>query len=240
MNITTNNPNHRYLSYVQGAFITILLVINLIGASKVSILQFHLPWQKDFSMLIGTGILFFPISYLIGDILTEIYGYAASRKVIWTSFGCLIFANIMVQLILWLPPSPDWPHQKAFEETLGISWRISGSSIIAFAAGEFVNSYILAKIKVWTRGSFLWFRAIASTSCGEALDTLIFYPLAFWGNPDFPSNVLLQLMVVNYSGKVLWEVLATPLTYLIVNWLKKAENYDHYDLQTDFNPFKTN
>ena len=143
----------------------------------------------------------------------------------------------MVQFILLMPPAPSWPHQKAFEETLGISWRISLSSFVAFATGEFINSFVMAKMKVLTKGSKLWMRAIGSTVCGEAFDTLLFYPLAFWGNPDFPIALLGQIMLANYLGKVIWEIVAMPLTYIIVNWLKKAEDEDYFDTNTDFNPF---
>ncbi len=234
----SKNINYKYLSYLQALFVAVLLIINLIGASKVSQISFTNFFNgQNISFSIGSGILFFPISYLLGDLLTEVYGYDASRKVIWTGFGILIFATLMVQFILLMPPAPSWPHQKAFEETLGISWRISLSSFVAFATGEFINSFVMAKMKVLTKGSKLWMRAIGSTVCGEAFDTLLFYPLAFWGNPDFPIALLGQIMLANYLGKVIWEIVAMPLTYIIVNWLKKAEDEDYFDTNTDFNPF---
>ncbi len=236
--ILQKRTDYKYLNYIQALFICILLVVNLIGASKVS--QITLPnafSNSPFQFVIGTGIIFFPISYLIGDLLTEVYGYSASRKVIWTGFGILILSTLLVQLVLKMPPAPDWPHQKAFEEVFSISWRVAAASVTAFAAGEFVNSFVMAKMKLWTKGSMLWSRTIGSTICGEAFDTIIFYPLAFLGNPDFPLQVLGQIMLANYLGKVIWEIAATPLTYIVVNWLKKAEHEDYFDSDTDFNPF---
>ncbi len=225
--------DYKYLPYIQALFITVLLIVNLVAAGKVTLFEF-----KQISFPFGTGILFFPISYLIGDLLTEVYGYAPTRKVIWTGFGVLILANLMVQLILLMPAAPSWPHQKAYQEVFAISWRLAFASIIAFSAGEFTNSFVLAKLKILTNGASLWIRTIGSTICGEAIDTLIFYPLAFLGNPDFPLSLIYSLMIINYMCKILWEVLATPLTYLVINWLKKSEHEDHFDRQTDFNPFK--
>ncbi|MDX1921209.1 MAG: queuosine precursor transporter [Candidatus Caenarcaniphilales bacterium] len=230
--------NYKYIGYIQALFICLLLVINLIGAAKVSLISIPLPFvDKIWAFPIGTGIIFFPLSYLIGDVLTEVYGYSYSRKVIWTGFGSLILATLMVQFIVSMPAAPDWTHQKAYEEVFNISWRIAASSLTAFAIGEFVNSFVMAKMKIWTNGSKLWTRTIGSTICGEAMDTLVFYPLAFLGNPDFPLLLLGQIMLANYLGKVVWEVLATPLTYLVVNWLKRAEHEDYFDKETDFNPF---
>jgi uncharacterized integral membrane protein (TIGR00697 family) len=230
--------NYKYLSYIQALFIGVLLIINLIGAGKVSLIDFTFPlFNYHVSFPIGTGILFFPISYLIGDLLTEVYGYSVSRKVIWTGFAILILATLMVQFIVQMPAAPDWSHQKAYQEVFNISWRIAGASIIAFASGEFVNSFVLAKMKIWTKGSKLWTRTIGSTVCGEAFDTLIFYPLAFLGNPDFSLLLIGQIMFANYLGKVIWEIVATPLTYTIVGWLKNAEKEDYFDKETDFNPF---
>ncbi|MDJ0625878.1 MAG: queuosine precursor transporter [Candidatus Caenarcaniphilales bacterium] len=230
---------YRYLSYIQALFICILLVINLVGAAKVSQITIINPFSGNnfASFPIGTGIIFFPISYLIGNVLTEVYGYSPSRKVIWSGFGALIFATIMVQIIVKMPPANNWSHQEAYEEVFNISWRIACASIIAFATGEFINSFVLSKMKMFTQGSFLWSRTIGSTICGEAMDTLIFYPLAFLGNPDFPLILLGQIMLANYIGKVTWEVFATPLTYAIVDWLKKAEKEDFYDYETNYNPF---
>lgn len=237
----TRRENYKYLHYIQALFICVILIVNLVGAGKVSLIHFQLPFGgHEFHWPIGTSILFFPLSYLIGDLLTEVYGYSPSRQVIWTGFGLLIFSTLMVQFIVAMPPAPNWPHQKAYEEVFAISWRIAASSLTAFAAGEFVNSFVLAKMKVFTNGSKLWTRTIGSTICGEAIDTLIFYPLAFLGNPDFPLLLLGQIMLSNYLVKVLWEILATPLTYIAVNWLKKAEAEDYFDRNTDFNPFHLN
>jgi uncharacterized integral membrane protein (TIGR00697 family) len=230
--------SYKFLPYLQALFICILLIANLIGAGKISQIEFTIPvFNKLISFPIGTGILFFPISYLIGDLLTEVYGFAQSRRLIWIGFGALILSTCVVQFIVWVPASAEWPNQTAYEKVFSISWRIVASSITAFAVGEFVNSYVMAKMKLITNGSKLWTRTIGSTICGEACDTLIFYPLAFLGNPDFPPSLIAGIMLANYLGKVLWEIIATPLTYAIIRWLKKSEHEDFYDRQTNFSPF---
>jgi queuosine precursor transporter len=227
----SKRSNYKYLSYIQALFICLLLIINLIGAAKVVLVNFTL-FGKVVSFPIGAGIVFFPISYLIGDLLTEVYGYSASRRVIWSGFGALIFGTLMVQAIVQMPPANNWPHQAAYEEVFSFSWRIVASSLVAFAMGEFVNSFVMAKLKLATKGSHLWSRTIGSTICGEAMDTLVFYPLAFIGNPDFSLQLIGQIMLANYIGKVIWEVVATPFTYVLVNWLKKAEHEDYFDTNT--------
>lgn len=220
--------SYKYYDLIMAGFVTVLLCTNLISASKrVEIGGFTF----------GAGVLFFPISYLFGDILTEVYGYARSRKVVWAGFGALIFATFMSQTVLRMPPAPSWENQKAWETVFGGFWRIVIASITAFLVGEFVNSYTLAKLKVWTTGRFLWVRTIGSTIAGEAADSLIFYPIAFLGLRDWPVRTILIVMVTNYSLKVLWEALATPFTYVIVAKLKQVEHEDFYDIGTDFTPF---
>jgi|SRR5687767_10934017 uncharacterized integral membrane protein (TIGR00697 family) len=225
--------NYKYYDLIMAAFVTLLLCSNLIGVHKVSYVT--LPLYGEY--IYGAGVLFFPLSYLFGDVLTEVYGYARSRRVIWAGFGALIFASLMAWIVTALPPaqtmSPD--HQDAVNLIFGQTGRIVLASLIAFWAGEFVNSFVLAKLKVLTSGRFLWLRTIASTFAGEALDSLIFYPLAFYGT--WSNEQLVSVMVGNYFLKVLWEVVATPITYLIVGFLKRAENEDFYDRDTDFNPF---
>ncbi len=216
----------RYYDFIMAAFCTTLLCANLIGASKVSTV---------FGQTFGTGILFFPITYLFNDILTEVYGYARSRKVVWAGFISLIFASTMSWFIVALPPSAGWPHQEAYETVYGQAPRITMASLCAFFCGEFTNSAVLAKLKVFTEGRFLALRTIGSTVVGEAVDSLIFYPLAFWG--VWESSLVLQIMMSNYVIKVLWEVLATPFTYKIIAWLKNRESEDYYDRKTNFNPF---
>ena len=217
---------YRYYDLVMAAFVTVLLCANLIGPGKVA----HVG-----PLTFGAGVLFFPISYIFGDILTEVYGYARARKVVWAGFAALAFASFMASVVVWFPPAPGWPHQAAYETVFGSTWRIVLASLVAFWAGEFCNSYVLAKMKVWSAGRRLYQRTIGSTIAGEAVDSLIFYPVAFLGS--WPMHQLLTVMVTNYGIKVGWEALATPLTYRIVGWLKRVEHEDYFDRETDFNPF---
>ena len=183
----------------------------------------------------GAGVLFFPISYVFGDVLTEVYGYARARKVVWAGFGAMIFASFMSLVILAFPPAPGWPHQAAFETVFGGTWRIVGASLVAYFCGEFCNSFVLAKMKIRTEGRFLWLRTIGSTIVGEAVDSLIFYPLAFLG--IWSTDLVLKVMLTNYALKVGWEVFMTPATYVVVNALKRAEHEDYFDRNTEFTPF---
>lgn len=217
----------------MAAFVAVLLCSNLIGVHKVSYIE--LPFYGEY--IYGAGVLFFPINYLFGDILTEVYGYARSRKVIWAGFGALIFASLMAFVVTSLPAAHTMPaeYQQAVNLIFGQTPRIVAASLIAFWAGEFTNSFVLAKMKIFTSGRYLWSRTIGSTFAGEAIDSLIFYPLAFLGT--WPNEQVVSVMIGNYLLKVFWEVLATPFTYKIVNFLKRAEHEDHYDRDTDFNPF---
>lgn len=210
----------------MAAFVTVLLCSNVIGAEKVVRL-----WGFTF----GAGILFFPISYFFNDILTEVYGYARSRKVVWAGFSALIFASVMSMVVVALPAAPGWIHQDAYQVIFGVTPRIVIASLTAFFCGEFANSFVLAKMKVLTGGKLLWTRTIGSTIAGEAVDSLIFYPVAFYA--FWPNDLLLKVMLTNYVLKVAWEVIATPLTYRIVGMLKKKENEDFYDRDTNFTPF---
>lgn len=225
---------YKYYDLLMAGFVAVLLCSNLIGVQKVSTV--NLPFYGEY--IFGTGILFFPLSYLFGDILTEVYGYARSRRVIWAGFGALIFASFMAFAVTSLPAartvSPE--QQAAVNLIFGQTWRIVLASLIAFWLGEFVNSFVLAKLKVATDGKFLWIRTIGSTFAGEAVDSLIFYPIAFYGT--WSNEQLISVMIGNYLLKVLWEVLATPFTYLIVGFLKRSESEDYYDRNTDFNPFR--
>jgi len=218
---------YRYYDFVMAAFVSIMLCSNVIGAPKV----FHIGFMN-----FGAGILFFPISYLFGDILTEVYGYAQARRVVWAGFVALIFATGVSWLVIHLPPAPGWNDQAAFETVFGATWRIVPGSLCAYFFGEFCNSYVLAKLKIKTKGKHLWLRFVASTIVGEGIDTVIFYPAAFLGL--WPESLLLNVMMSSYLFKVVWEIVVTPLTYVIVGWLKRVENEDYYDIHTDFNPFK--
>jgi queuosine precursor transporter len=217
---------YKYYDLVMAAFVTVLLCANLVGASKVAEV-----WGFKF----GAGVLFFPISYIFGDVLTEVYGYARARKVVWAGFGALIFASFMSWAVLAFPPAPDWPHQHAFQTVFGGTPRIVAASMLAYFCGEFCNSYVLARMKVRTGGRWLWSRTVGSTIVGEAVDSLIFYPLAFLG--VWTNQQVLLVMVTNYTLKVGWEAFMTPFTYRIVNALKRAEHEDYFDRHTDFTPF---
>lgn len=219
---------HKYLDILTVIFVVVLLLSNLIANNKFS--QFG-----DFAF--GSGIIFFPLSYLIGDVLTEVYGYSKSRRVIWIGFGAVVISVLAVQLILWLPPANGWLNQKAYETVLSNVPRTVFASIIAFWCGEFANSFTLAKMKLFTNGKFLWTRTIGSTIIGEGVDTLIFYPLAFGGLLAFPWTLIFKVMASNYFLKVMWEVIATPITYKIVAYLKRVEKENYFDSKTNFNPF---
>ena len=223
---------YRYYDLILGAYVCVLLCANLIGAAKVSVVT--LPWLGPRTYM--AGVLFFPISYLFGDILTEVYGYARDRRVVWSGFGALAFAALMSAVVVHLPPADFWvSRQGAVEQMFGNTPRIIGASIVAFWCGSFVNSYVLAKMKVWTSGRWLWTRLIGSTVCGELVDTALFYSIAFgglWKNSD-----LIQVALDQYVLKSLWEVVAVPVTYRVVAFLKRAEQEDYYDRHTNFTPF---
>ncbi len=216
----------RYYDLVMAAFVTVLLCANLIGAAKVAEIR---------GVTFNAGVLFFPISYIFGDILTEVYGYARARKVVWAGFGALGFASFMSWATLAFPPAPGWPHQAAYETVFGGTPRIVLASLVAYFSGEFCNSFVLAKLKLVTAGRLLWSRTIGSTIVGEAVDSVIFYPLAFLG--VWETDLVVRVMITNYLLKVLWEVLMTPFTYRIVNFLKRAEAEDYFDRDTNFTPF---
>ena len=229
----SSQTQFRYYDLVMAAFVTILLLSNLIGASKPSYVTLPLIGEWSF----GAGVLFFPVSYIIGDVLTEVYGYARARRVIWTGFAALLFMAFMAWVVVQLPPAAGWPGQAAYEFVFGNSWRIVLASMIAFWAGEFANSYVLAKMKIWTRGRHLWMRTIGSTVVGQGLDSLIFYPLAFWGLAGWPVELLWQVVLSQWAIKTAWEALLTPVTYAVVGSLKKAEGVEVFDTDTDFSPF---
>lgn len=224
---------YRYYEFVMAAFVTVLICANLIGPAKIS--QVELPLLG--TLVFGAGVLFFPISYVFGDILTEVYGYARARRVIWAGFGGLAFASFMATVVVALPPAPFWQNQEAYEIAFGQAWRVAGASMIAYFCGEFVNSFVLAKMKIMTGGQWLWTRTIGSTIAGEAVDSALFYPLAFYGSGIIPNDKLPAVMAFQFVAKVLVEVAFTPLTYRIVGFLKRAEREDYYDRDTRFTPF---
>ena len=229
---------YRYYDLVMAAFVTVLVCANVIGAAKVAqVGGFTFGAGVLFfpRFTFGAGVLFFPISYVFGDVLTEVYGYARARKVVWAGFGALAFASFMSWATLAFPPAPGWPHQAAYETVFGGTPRIVLASLVAYFCGEFCNSYVLAKMKLRTGGRLLWSRTIGSTIVGEAVDSAVFYPLAFLG--AWESDLVVRVMVSNYLLKVVWEVVMTPFTYRIVSFLKRAESEDYFDRTTDFTPF---
>lgn len=225
---------YRYYDFIVAAFVTVLLCSNLIGAGKAA--QVDLPILG--TVVFGAGVLFFPISYLFGDILTEVYGYAHDRRAVWCGFGALAFAAMMSQVVIHLHPAPGEYNenlQKGLESVFGNTWRIVIGSMIAFWAGSLTNSFVLAKMKIYTNGKYLWMRMIGSTAVGELVDSSLFYMLAFYA--IWPTEQVIAVAIAQYFMKTGWEVLATPLTYKVVAFLKKRESEDYYDRNTDFNPF---
>jgi len=226
--------NYRYYDFVMAAFVTVLLCSNFIGAAKQATVSLPLIGAVTFS----AGVLFFPISYIFGDILTEVYGYGRDRRVVWAGFGALVFASVMAWTVISLPPAASdfmKTYQTNLEGVFGNSWRIALGSMIAFWCGSFSNSYVLAKMKLRTGGRWLWTRTIGSTVVGEAVDTSLFYVIAFygiWATPD-----LVKIAITQYVLKTSWEIVMTPVTYRVVAFLKRAEQEDYYDRATNFSPF---
>jgi uncharacterized integral membrane protein (TIGR00697 family) len=237
MTTPPRNRQFKYYDFVMAAYVCVLLCSNLIGPAKETTIQlpFYLPLIGG-SLTFLAGVLFFPISYIFGDILTEVYGYARDRRVVWAGFAALAFASLMAAVVVHMPPSASsLANQPAVEAVFGNTPRIVVASITAFVCGTFVNSYVLAKMKIWTQGRWLWTRIVGSTLCGELVDSVIFYFLAFYGRTT--TTHLIGIMFTQYALKSGWEIFATPLTYRVVAFLKKAENEDYYDIGTNFTPF---
>jgi len=216
---------HKLLPPITGFFTAALLLSNLLGAKIFSVAGVSFP----------ASVLIFPISYVFGDILTEVYGYAASRRVVWTGFISLIVAAAFFEAAKALPPAPFWHHQEAFETVFAQTPRIVMGSILGYFSGEFLNSYVLAKMKVHFHGAQMWWRFVASTVVGEFVDTAIFCSVAFWGS--MPDAELAALVFSAWLAKVLWEIFALPISIPLARWLKRVENEDCFDTKTNFNPF---
>lgn len=226
--------SYRYYDFVMAAFVTVLLCSNFIGAAKQATVTLPLLGEVTF----GAGVLFFPISYIFGDVLTEVYGYGRDRRVVWAGFGGLAFATLMAWVVISLPPAGSEfmkSYQSHLEGVFGNSWRIALGSMIAFWCGSFSNAYVLAKMKLWTNGKWLWTRTIGSTLVGEFVDSALFYVIAFYG--IWATSDLVKIVIAQYILKTSWEVVMTPVTYRVVAFLKRAENEDYYDRDTNFTPF---
>jgi uncharacterized integral membrane protein (TIGR00697 family) len=232
---------YKYYELIMAGFVTVLLCSNLIGPGKSCAVSLPpwLPFWGGTALIFGAGNIFFPISYIFDDVLTEVYGYAKARKVIWAGFGAMVFATGMSWAVIHLPANPAEDYNKVIQPALqtvfGNAWRIVLASIVAFWAGDFANSFVLAKMKIWTGGRMLWTRTIGSTIVGEGLDSLIFYPIAFGGL--WSAQTLISVVIFNWLFKTAIEVVMTPVTYAVVGWLKRAEHENYFDVDTDFNPF---
>lgn len=218
--------SYRYLMLVTGLFVTTLIVSNIITAKIVSF----------GGVILSAAIVIFPLSYIFGDILTEVYGYARSRQIIWIGFLCNALAVLAMQAGAWLPAADFWDGQAAYERILGYAPRLLLASLLAYLCGEFVNSFVLAKLKIATRGKWLWTRTISSTLFGQGIDTAIFTLVAFAG--VLTADAMLNLSIAEWVLKCSYEIVATPVTYAVVNFLKRSEREDYFDHHTDFNPFK--
>ena len=229
--------NYRYYDLIMAAFVCVLLCSNFIGAAKQAVINLPIVGAVNF----GAGILFFPISYIFGDILTEVYGYARDRRVMWAGFAALAFASLIAWVVVNLPPAKNAfmdSYQNQLEGVFGNSWRIAAASMLAFWSGSLSNSYVLAKMKIHTNGKWLWTRTIGSTMVGELVDSTLFYVIAFYGIWDTPDIIKVSLM--QYLLKTTWEIIMTPLTYRVVNFLKRKEQEDYFDYNTNFTPFTIN
>ncbi len=218
----------KYFVYIAVIFVSVLLISNVASTKIVSL------WAFDFD----GGTLLFPLSYIFGDILTEVYGYKRVRKIIWIGFAMNVLMALVFMGVIALPEAAEGGNGEAFKAVLGLTPRIVLASVLAYSVGEFSNSYILAKMKVWMNGKMLWARTIGSTLIGEGFDTAIFVTIAFYG--VLPNDLLVAIIISNYIFKVGVEVLFTPITYAIVGFLKRSEGVDVYDKDTNFNPFKLN
>jgi len=218
---------YKYFDKLVSAFVAVLLVSNLVAPKMIAFGPF----------LFSAAQLLFPVTYIFGDVFTEVYGYANSRKAIWNGFFAAALLTLLSAIVIALPAAPEWHDQAAFVTVLGMAPRVFAASLIAFWAGEFVNSYVMAKMKIWTAGRRLWTRTVGSTAAGQAVDTVIVMVIVFAGRASWAD--IGKLIYSGYFAKVLYEVAATPLTYLVVNFLKRQEGVDPLDVGTDFSPFAT-
>lgn len=233
----TRLSSFKYYDLLVHVFVVVLLISNLVGQKICAIPLFTFQGKEIIANVSGAQLLF-PITYIFGDIFTEVYGYGASRRAIWLGFFASLILMLMGLFVVWVPPAPDWPNQKAFEAVFYVVPRFMVASLVAFWLGEFANSYTLAKMKLWTEGKWLWTRTIGSTAIGQFVDTTVVILIAFVGTASW--STMLNLIISGYLAKVIYETVATPVTYWIVNSLKRAEGIDVYDRKTNFNPFARN
>lgn len=230
--------SYKYLSFITGIFTATLLISNTLDTKLFTLGTLKLPFGITWSLDLPSGIILFPLVYIFNDVLTEVYGYAASRKVIWTGLISLLLMVVAYEVARVLPAAPSFlPRQEEFNNIFGHTPRIVLASITAYFMGEFCNSYVLAKIKVRMRGKGMSRRFVASTVVGQAVDTTVFVVIAYWGTPGNGTRQIVGIILTGWVFKVAWEIIALPLTLRIVNHLKKAENEDHFDINTNFNPF---
>lgn len=234
MNTATALPRFKYYDLIMAAFVCVLLCSNLIGAAKQA--QLTLPFFGPVTY--GADLFFFPISYIFGDILTEVYGYKHDRRVVWAGFGALAFSAFMAYVVVHQPPAPTEfmaVYQPQLEAVFGNTWRIVAGSMVAFACGSFANSFVLAKMKIATKGRYLWARIVGSTVVGQFVDTTVFFLIAFWG--VWATEQLVAVIIAQYLFKTIWEAVMYPVTAKVVGFLKRAEGVDHFDRDTNFTPF---
>jgi len=218
-------PRFKYFDWFVNAYVAVLIISNIVAPKVVDV-----GWLK-----LSAAQALFPITYIFGDVFTEVYGYAATRRAIWAGFGAAILMAVISAIVIALPPSADWPHQAAYVTVLGMVPRLVVASLIAYWCGEFANSFVMAKMKVMTQGKHLWMRTIGSTAVGQLVDSVVVMFVAFYG--IMSTELIVKLIISGYLFKVAYEALMTPVTYLVVNFLKRAEGVDVFDTATDFNPF---
>lgn len=223
--------SYRYFDLILGIFVAVLLISNIVSVKAV---RLAVP-LTGMHLSFDGGTILFPISYIFADILTEVYGYERSRRVIWAGFSGLVLMSITIWLVGIIPADPEWTLQASYQDLLMTAPRIALASIIAYFAGEFSNSFILSRLKIFTKGKYLWIRTIGSTLVGQLIDSVLFVVIAFGG--VWENSLVIRVLISNYIFKTMYEVIATPLTYTITRWLKNKEREDHYDYEANYNPF---
>ncbi|MDW8119432.1 MAG: queuosine precursor transporter [Chloroflexota bacterium] len=229
-------PSSPRFLVVAGLFLTALITANITAVKLFQVASVSLPWGGQVLVVLPAGVLVFPLSYIVNDVLTEVYGYRSARAVIWLGFLCNGVAVLFIWLGGLLPPAPGWEGQEAYQRILGYTPRLVAASFAGYLVGELANARVLARLKVATRGRWLWFRTITSTLVGQGLDSLVFITIAFVGTVG--AGLLVQIVITQWLAKSLYEALATPLTYLVVGYIKRREGVDTYDYGLTLNPLQ--